>query len=1161
MNRILPYVALAAVAGAACTPEVPVTEEREFVVARFDPAQSPPVVPTPNSLAVNPETGLLNVTPAANASPADLEFVAWLNTLNGFPASASANATFTGELNAETLTAANVRVFDVTANMAPVEGLSPQLLEPAATEAADAKQRLTIAAPAGGWTGGHTYAVAIIGGADGVKGAGGQQVIGSSTWALIRSANPLVDCEDLESPTCRTTTEIIPSTKEDPAERLADQTASALRLERLRRLYKPMIDAVVAAGVKREDLALFWTFPVADVPTALFNPGAQPPQVPLPNDLAINAETGLVNAPIDPSAPAAQQEFTRDYLNTLDGFPVTAAGSARIVGRGLNGATVTEETVRVLNLADPMNPPDVTVSYDDATDQIVVTPPTGGWTKGARYAVVLTTAIKGDNGVSLAASDAWALARSSETLVDCEDLASAECKSIVTAAPISNAQAVGLERVRRGFEPVLDGLEASGLPRVQVALAWTFRIVSFAEATFDPGASVIPFPNNILLAPGVNPPRVNLPIPENAPATLVALYTGLNTLDGFSTIGPYVSENSAARGALDIRAVDEASLTEGTGFFRLTPLIAGGAEPQVTACLNCWSSPKPDGTPQDGPQELQFVTEAPLDERTTYGAYLTSALKDTDGKKVIASPAFALVRMESPLVDGDGKSQVSGVSDENAAALEPVRQGHQALIGAVTARGVERKDLALAWGITTQSTVSTLNLLHDAPALAMVPANPTWAVNITGSPGLPTLPAVGAVFAGELVVPYGLTGPAGTLNPNPAAWQTRVIPFILTVPNPAVVAPPMGGYPVVIFGHGLRSGRQTMLGIANTYAAAGQATIAIDHILHGDRADCRGLAAAGQAPSDDAACANPATQTCSAMTGRCVARSAAARIACNPAGPDRGNLTCAAAGQGRCVTADSLCEGGDFARNAQQVANISGWNYLDPSNLFATRDRFRAPVADLAQVARMVQGSGMGSLNALITAQGAEALNGAELRYTGQSLGGIIGTLFTAASPTVEHSLLNVPGSDPAGILLSSPAFAAVRTAFINTLALQGIEEGTQPFDNFIGIARWILDAADPQSAAFSMLNGPRAPAGRRVLIQYITDDQVIPNWTTERLIRAANRGVDMQGNVAVSLFEPTTMELPLPARHSFLLNNTHAPTTAAAQTEAAALMSSGTLP
>ncbi len=1176
MHRVLATSAVAAaLLAAACAPDIPNNPPPDVVVARFDPAQSPPVVPSPNSLAIDPATGLLNVTPAPNASEADLAFIAWLNTLDGFPTTGSANATFTGELDESTVTADNVRVFDVTSGtLEPVEGYAPVLTEPGATDKAeDSVARINIPAPGGVWTPGHSYAVVLLGGEGGLKAADGRSVIGSTTWGLVKASEPLFTCEDLTAPVqdengnpteCRATTEVIPSTFSEPNERIVDQAQKAQGLERLRRLYKPLLDGLVQTGVDRSDVALLWTFKVADVPVARFNPAAQPAQVPLPNDLAIDSETGLVNAPIDPTASPAQQEFTRDYLNSLDGFPVTAGGSARIVGRGLAGNTVNEQTVQVLNITPgATTQPDVTISYDEDTDEIVVAPPAGGWTKGERYAVVLTTGVQGDNGASLQASDVWGLVRSEHPLVSCEDLAAADCESIATIAAISNAQALALEGLRRAFKPVLDGLAAQGLAREQVALAWTFRIVSFAEATFDPGASVIPFPNNILLLPGVSPPKVNLPIPPNAPPTQAALLTGLNSLDGFSTIGPYISENSAERGALDISLIDETTLAAGARYLKLDP---GGREPILTPCLNCLSSALPNGDPQTEPQQLQFITETPLNEQTTYGFFLTSALQDERGKKVIAAPAFALLRMENPLVDGEGKSLVSGVADANAQALEPLRQGHKAFIDALVASGVERRDLALAWTVRTQSTVSLLELLHDSGAGMMLPPSPVWAADLTdellGNPKPAPFAAIGQAFSGEINVPYLLTGVQGTLNPMPTGWQTRQVPFLLTTP---AGSPPAGGWPVVIFGHGLTSGRQTMLAIANTYAAAGQATIAIDHLFHGDRSDCRGVAAAQGLPSDDAACANPTTQECSAMTGRCVARSAATRAACDAGSVPGGlhpNLFCFIQGQGACAP-DGQCEGGDFARNAQtQVPLISGWNFLDPSNLFATRDRFRAPVADLAQLARVVAASGTGSLEDQIGV----TLDGSTVRYTGQSLGGIIGTLYVAASggmtaPAVDHALLNVPGADPAGVLLSAPAFESVRNAFLGTLAAQGITPGTPQFDDFIQIARWILDPADPQSAAYALLHSERAPSGRAVLVQYITDDLVIPNPTTERLIQAANEGVPEADQVAVSRFDPSAADLPPAARHSFLLNGTHLPTTGAAQQEAAALMSSGTLP
>ena len=39
-------------------------------------------------------------------------------------------------------------------------------------------------------------------------------------------------------------------------------------------------------------------------------------------------------------------------------------------------------------------------------------------------------------------------------------------------------QAIGLEMLRQGFAPLLAGLEALGIPRNEVVLAWTFTVAS-----------------------------------------------------------------------------------------------------------------------------------------------------------------------------------------------------------------------------------------------------------------------------------------------------------------------------------------------------------------------------------------------------------------------------------------------------------------------------------------------------------------------------------------------------------------------------------------------------------------------------------------------------------------------------------------------------------
>src|SRR3954471_5325374 len=124
MKRYL--VAAGVLALAACAPDIEHTEAPNQVVARFDPSQTPPVVPTPNDLAADPTTGQLAITPAPGASDIDVEFTSYLNQLNGFPASSTANETFSAKLDPASVTAQTVRVYDVTANYAPVTDAKTQ---------------------------------------------------------------------------------------------------------------------------------------------------------------------------------------------------------------------------------------------------------------------------------------------------------------------------------------------------------------------------------------------------------------------------------------------------------------------------------------------------------------------------------------------------------------------------------------------------------------------------------------------------------------------------------------------------------------------------------------------------------------------------------------------------------------------------------------------------------------------------------------------------------------------------------------------------------------------------------------------------------------------------------------------------------------------------
>lgn len=1364
----------------ACAPEIPSTPPGEFVVARFDPSAAIPVVPSPNDLATNPTTGLLSVPVPTDASAADKWFYGWLNTLNGFPAAAGASVTFTHPLDPATVTAATVRVLDLSANNATVD--VTRVYTDSTNVAAPGQ--VAIAPPVGGWTPGHRYAVAIIGGVNGVRGKTGLACVGSATWSFIRNEGELIDCpnDDLASSACRLTTEIVPSAiTEDPGRRVADQLATAKRLETLRRKYKPAIDFLVTSGIPRSELALLWTFRVDDSASFVFDPSASPPRVPSPNNLAI--KQGLVASSIDPASSPAAQEWTRTWLNTLNGFPATTSAGVDIAQQPLDASTITERSVRVISLAGAPLVSAPTVAWNAQLKRLVLTPAGGSWGGARTIGVVVIggdSGVKGVGGKRLVGSQVWALVRSAAPLVDCEVLGPS-CNSFVKAAPIStnqaialeslrrtyqplldrmegqgvrrhdvagawvfstidqpelvfdpsatparvptptdlvinpstgrvtapvppgasaayaefitdyvntlngfpvasvataevdgvvdpssvsantvrvqvlsgpalvgspvvsfdaatnrftvappngtwgkgrsiavvvlggpagirsltgkplvasqafsfarlsnslvdsqcgtvgpscrsvtllsDAQAIGLEPVRRSLKPVFDSLESTGILREDIAGLWVFRTVDQPELTFDLAQGVVPFPNNQLLrgntlpdggtqsgyvalladggAPGddaVPGIRLSLPTPTGASAAQAQLIAGLNTLDGFSTTAPLVSENSTLLAALDVSSLDAGSLGTGAGLIKLdgvsTTLADGGARlPSVRVCLNCASSTNDAGV-IDQPEQLQWVPQTPLDEASRYGAFVSTDARDVRNRAVMASPTFALVRSRNPLIDASGTSTIPVVSNAQAAQLEPVRRRFRGCLDRLEASGRSRSTLALGFCFTTQSVTAPIRAITAGVTASTLPTTLEWMVDTSGvtRPALTAAgvknAAIGSIFEGELTLPHVLTGVGGTFDPDPARWQTRLALFTLVLPAGPV---PPAGFPVALFNHGLSRSRSDMLLVADSFAVSGIATLAIDAPFHGDRSDCRGLA------SPDAACADPTNQECSATTGRCVARvpTTASPCAATPA-------DCFTLGEGRCLAATGRCEGGSFARSAPTFAlygtpAISGNRFIDTANLFATRDNFRhAGAADLAQVLRVLGATGPRSLNASLTSAMRGTLDATQVHVAGQSLGSSTGATFAAANPGPSRVALNTPGADPLEAVLTSPAFSAQRAAF---LAGVGSSPGSPSFDAFLVLARTILDPADPQNLIRAAVDSSNA--NRRVFVSSIEGDAVWPNAGTTKLLRA---GLQTSNSARMAWFQFTPHSgtaaagrfpaaWPAASRHGFLLN------------------------
>ena len=110
-------------------------------------------------------------------------------------------------------------------------------------------------------------------------------------------------------------------------------------------------------------------------------------------------------------------------------------------------------------------------------------------------------------------------------------------------------------------------------------------------------------------------------------------------------------------------------------------------------------------------------------------------------------------------------------------------------------------------------------------------------------------PVVVAAFHAANPTSLDMTGTTGAYNPAAGVTQayrpdgqhltgfyctSRPIPFVYMAPDPAVVGPaPAGGWPLVIFAHGIGGQKEMVLSVAQSLTAIGRAVVAIDEPLHG----------------------------------------------------------------------------------------------------------------------------------------------------------------------------------------------------------------------------------------------------------------------------------------------------------------------------------------
>ncbi|HEY6895236.1 MAG TPA: Ig-like domain-containing protein [Rhodanobacteraceae bacterium] len=666
------------------------------------------------------------------------------------------------------------------------------------------------------------------------------------------------------------------------------------------------------------------------------------------------------------------------------------------------------------------------------------------------------------------------------------------------------------------------------------AYDYTAPVVFHPVASFDPANGIVPFPNNLLLL-GTTDLTLNIPVAD--PNDYSDPKVAMNALDGFSTTAPWSTTFNMP--------IDATTLAPGQSVhvYEVTLSGPGGA---VTGIVRELASPQEYVValaPSDpSGRTLAIVPTAPLQQMTSYMAVLTTGIKATSGLPIRAALPYLFAESTTPLCSG-GQSTVRALPAAQACALEPLRQLTNAQEAAAVSAGVAPGSIALSWVMTTQSTTVELQAID-----ALVEASPAATTHLAptgrtlGDLGV-GLPPVADIYIGTIDLPYYLSAPSAQnpiaplnthweaapgayidqcagfgldptstnitfCNPFPVATSTATVPMVVTIPNSrSGRAKPPGGWPVVIFQHGITRNRTDAFAVAGTLAAQGFAVVAIDLPLHG------------------------ITDTTSPFYV--------------------GNTPFAALGAKERTFDLDVENNTTGAPGPDGAIDPSGAWFINLSSLLTSRDNLRQGVADLFELAHAVPSMHFDA---------STDFDGTRIAFVGQSLGSIVGTMFVQIDPNVDTALLSVPGGGIARLLDGSPTFGPrIRAG----LAAAGVEAGTPEYDQFMGAAQTAVDSGDP-------INFAGVTDAKNLLMQEVVGsgdvppDQVIPNTVagaptsgTEPLIAAYGLGpIDQPTQSADGIRGATRF---LQGEHGSLLDPSDFPAaTAEMQGEMASLVVSG---
>ncbi|MFI4979723.1 MAG: alpha/beta fold hydrolase [Nevskiales bacterium] len=595
---------------------------------------------------------------------------------------------------------------------------------------------------------------------------------------------------------------------------------------------------------------------------------------------------------------------------------------------------------------------------------------------------------------------------------------------------------------------------------------------------FDPtnASAIIPFPFDGLFS-GATTPTLNVP---GTPAPL----SDINQLDGFSTtasifadIAGTIDYKTLPGHVLIINGATGAVLQQGTDF-TIDAENATAADP-LTGQQTPISSQR---------SRLLISPLKPLAGATTYLVAITKGIKTTAGADIIGSDSFRITSSATPVAQQTDPALANFTATQKA-TLEALRsQLIYPVVQALSAK-IPADQLALAWSFTTQSIDTTLQLVAKAATATVIQVAPTGLS--TGQSGIPGL-GFASVYAGVTALPYNLAVPTPT-NPTaaltafwhadpskpdsgdfaptrnsaspvpcaafvavagltPSASTTacfpqldasktslQTVPVLVTVPNAKTgLTKPAGGWPVVIFQHGITQNRENIFAVADGLARAGFVVVAMDLPLHGvtNKADpfyrntlFTGSAAAGL------------------ITGERTFDLDLENNSTSAPGPD-GNI------------------------------DSSGTYFINLQSLITSRDNLREAVSNLLTLSKTVTTLDLDGDHVADTDPN-------RVYYFGHSLGGIVGGTLLGVNSSIRAAVLANPGGGVGRLLDASKSFGPVISA---GLSAAGLKEGTDDYETFLRFAQTLVDSGDPVNY------GANASANHAIDLIEVINDLVVPN-------------------------------------------------------------------